>query len=148
MPSIALGESGYTRPSSQAVAFCIQAEGLSDFSPGQDRGAVAALGSAQGLRVQEDGRAYRGVFLPDHPDSDSAYLLEVQYYSSDTVYANLLSKIGRFLEHGNPNQNWLAVVIDPNRATEQKNLLPYSRSTSQSPIFRKFAKVRKSGWSI
>lgn len=33
-----------------------------------------------------------------------AYILEVQYYQSDTVYANIMSKIGRFLEHGEPDQ--------------------------------------------
>ena len=39
--------------------------------------------------------------------------------------ANLLSKIGRFLEHGNAEQDWVAVVIYPNRELEQKNLHPY-----------------------
>ena len=56
-----------------------------------------------------------GVFRPRQPDIDPAYIWEAQYYSSDKVYANLLSKIGRFLEHGNPKQDWIAVVIDPNR---------------------------------
>ena len=56
---------------------------------------------------------------------DPAYLWEAQFYASEKVYANLLSKIGRFLEHGNAEQDWVAVVIYPNRELEQKNLHPY-----------------------
>ncbi len=37
----------------------------------------------------------------------------------------MLSKVGRFLEHGNAEQDWVAVVIYPNRELEQKNLHPY-----------------------
>ena len=66
-----------------------------------------------------------GLFRPLQPGDDPAYLWEAQFYSSEKVYANLLSKIGRFLEHGNPEQDWVAVVIYPNRELEQKNLHPY-----------------------
>jgi len=66
-----------------------------------------------------------GVFRPLQPRDDPAYLWEAQFYASEKVYANLLSKIGRFLEHGNAQQDWVAVVIYPNRELEQKNLRPY-----------------------
>jgi len=66
-----------------------------------------------------------GVFRPLQPRDDPAYLWEAQFYASEKVYANLLSKIGRFLEHGNAQQDWVAVVIYPNRELEQKNLHPY-----------------------
>ena len=66
-----------------------------------------------------------GVFRPDEPDINPAYIWEAQFYQSDKVYANLLTKVGRFLEHGNPNQDWVAVVIYPTRSLEQKNLRPY-----------------------
>ncbi|MCE9529559.1 MAG: Rpn family recombination-promoting nuclease/putative transposase [Planctomycetes bacterium] len=66
-----------------------------------------------------------GVFLPRQPDVDPAYIWEAQHYRSEKVYANLISKIGRFLEHGNPKQDWVAVVIYPNRSLEQENLRPY-----------------------
>jgi len=36
-----------------------------------------------------------------------------------------MSKIGRFLEHGDPRQDWVAVVIYPTRSMEQENLRPY-----------------------
>lgn len=66
-----------------------------------------------------------GLFLPRESSAGPAYIWEAQYYPSENVYANMLSKIGRFLEHGNQRQNWVAVVIYPSRSMEQKNLDPY-----------------------
>jgi predicted transposase/invertase (TIGR01784 family) len=65
------------------------------------------------------------VFLPRTRAAGPAYIWEAQCYRASTVYANLLSKIGRFLEHGDPSQEWVAVVIYPTRSLEQKNLSPY-----------------------
>ena len=65
-----------------------------------------------------------GVFRPRDPSVDPAYIWEAQYYASEKVYANLWTKIGRFLEHGDPRQDWVAVVIYPNRSMEQENLRP------------------------
>jgi len=76
-----------------------------------------------------------GVFLP-RDRAEPAYILEVQYYQSDKVYANILSKIGRFLEHGDPDQNWVAVVIYPHRAMEQKNLKPYQCLVESNQLLR------------
>ena len=67
-----------------------------------------------------------GVFVPKNPAVDPAYLVEVQFYPSENVYSNLLTKIGLFLEQSPRNQKWIAVVIYPNRKTEQKNLDPYN----------------------
>jgi predicted transposase/invertase (TIGR01784 family) len=66
-----------------------------------------------------------GVFRPVQPSDDPAYIWEAQNYASEMVYANVLSKVGRFLEHGDPAQDWVAVVIYPTRSLEQKNLRPY-----------------------
>ena len=66
-----------------------------------------------------------GLFRPLAPGAGPAYIWEAQFYQSDKVYANLMTKVGRFLEHGNPEQDWVAVMIYPNRALEQKNLTPY-----------------------
>ncbi len=79
-----------------------------------------------------------GVFQPRHPDVDPAYIWEAQYYPSDAVYANVLSKVGRFLEHGDPRQDWVAVVIYPNRVMEQKNLRPYRCLVESDQLVRVF----------
>ncbi len=77
-----------------------------------------------------------GVFQPHQPDVDPAYLWEAQNYASDNVYANLLTKIGRFLEHRNPKQDWVAVVIYPNRSMEQKNVRPYRCLINSDQLLR------------
>ncbi len=79
-----------------------------------------------------------GVFQPRQPEVDPAYLWEAQYYASDKVYANMMSKIGRFLGHGDPKQDWVAVVIYPNRALEQKNLRPYRWLIQSDQLVRIF----------
>jgi predicted transposase YdaD len=66
-----------------------------------------------------------GVFRPNTSEVGPAYLWEAQFYPSDTVYANLMIKIGHFLQDDGPDQDWIAVVIYPSRELEQKNLHPY-----------------------
>lgn len=61
-----------------------------------------------------------GVFLPLQTGFDPVYFWEAQAHKSNTVYANLFSKIGRFLEHGDPSQDWVAVAIYASRSTEQQ----------------------------
>jgi len=77
-----------------------------------------------------------GVFQPLVAGAGPAYIWEAQWYSSNKVYANLLSKVGRFLEHGNPSQMWIAVVIYPTRSLEQKNLEPYECLLNSNQMVR------------
>lgn len=77
-----------------------------------------------------------GVFRPLNPDPGPTYLWEAQFYPSDKVYANLLSKIGHFLEHDGPAQEWIAVVIYPHRAMEQQNLHPYRCLVNSDQLIR------------
>jgi predicted transposase/invertase (TIGR01784 family) len=77
------------------------------------------------IKYKETAVRLDGVFIPRSAAAGPAYVWEAQWYPSNKVYANLMSKIGRFLEHGNPSQPWVAVVIYPTRALEQKNLEPY-----------------------
>jgi predicted transposase YdaD len=77
-----------------------------------------------------------GVFLPLQPEVDPVYFWEAQIHKSDTLYANLFSKIGRFLEHGSPHQDFIAVVIYASRTTEQKNLHPYRCLVNSDQLVR------------
>ena len=77
-----------------------------------------------------------GVFRPLDPDAGPAYLWEAQFYRSDKVYANLLTKIGRFLEHGDSGLDWVAVVIYPDRSLEQSNLHPYRCLVQSDQLIR------------
>jgi predicted transposase/invertase (TIGR01784 family) len=67
-----------------------------------------------------------GFYALVEPDErEPVYFVEFQSHRSERVYSNLLLKIGLYLEKANPNQDWRAVVIYPNRAVEQANLHPY-----------------------
>jgi predicted transposase YdaD len=48
----------------------------------------AAKYEFKAIEYKETSARVDGVFLARHPDADLAYVLEVQYYPSDTVYAN------------------------------------------------------------
>jgi len=77
------------------------------------------------IELKETAVRLDGVFKPVPGNDGPAYLWEAQNYLLETLYANVLSKIGRMLEHGDPNQDWVAVAIYANRALEQKSLNPY-----------------------
>jgi predicted transposase/invertase (TIGR01784 family) len=77
-----------------------------------------------------------GVFLPLKPETDPVYFWEAQFHKSDKLYANLLSKIGRFLEHGDPHQDWVAAVIYASRSIEQKNLQLYRCLVNSGQLVR------------
>lgn len=77
-----------------------------------------------------------GVFRPRDPNAGPAYIWEAQFYHSDKLYANLLTKIGRFLEHGDSGLDWVAVVIYPDRSLEQSNLHPYRCLVQSDQLIR------------
>ena len=77
-----------------------------------------------------------GVFRPLEPAAGPAYIWEAQFHASDRVYANLLTKIGHFLDHGDPHQDWVAAVIYPGRSLEQKNLHPYRWLLNSDQLIR------------
>lgn len=100
--------------------------------PGQD----ARKYELKAVEYKESAVRLDGVFQPLRPGGDPAYLWEAQFYRSDAFYANLWTKVGRFLEHGDPSQDWVAVVIYPTRAAEQKNLRPYRSLLASDQLVR------------
>jgi predicted transposase/invertase (TIGR01784 family) len=79
-----------------------------------------------------------GVFRPVEPTAGPAYLWEAQFQRADTVYANLMAKVGHFLQHDGPDQDWVAVVVYPTRSVEQKNLHPYRCLLDSDQLVRVF----------
>jgi predicted transposase/invertase (TIGR01784 family) len=90
------------------------------------------------IELKESAVRLDGVFLPRTREAGPAFIWEAQWYASDKVYANLMSKVGRFLEHGDPWQMWIAVVIYPSRGLEQKNLEPYECLLNSRQLLRVF----------
>ena len=66
-------------------------------------------------------KSYRldGLFVP-RKLSLPLYFVEVQYRRKRAFYPNLFAKVFSFLEANDPDQEWIAVAIFPNREAEAK----------------------------
>jgi predicted transposase/invertase (TIGR01784 family) len=65
-----------------------------------------------------------GVFLPDTP-TRPIYFVEVQFQDDARFYARFFSEIFLYLRQYDEPNNWQAVVIFPNRATEPDDRIRY-----------------------
>lgn len=65
-----------------------------------------------------------GLFIPKRPQLPM-YIVEIQFRRTRGFYANLFAKVFCYLEENNPEQEWVAVAIFPNRNAEPKHLEPY-----------------------
>lgn len=77
-----------------------------------------------------------GLFRPTTPGAGPVYLLEAQFQRSPKAYANLLAKVGLFLQHDAGDPDWVAVVIYPTRGIEQANLHPYRLLVQSDQLIR------------
>jgi predicted transposase/invertase (TIGR01784 family) len=71
-------------------------------------------------------KSYRldGLFVPARADLP-VYFVEVQFQRARRFYANLFAKVFSYLEANDPEQEWMAVALFPNRAAEPKRQEPY-----------------------
>jgi predicted transposase/invertase (TIGR01784 family) len=72
-------------------------------------------------------KSYRldGLFVPARPDLP-VYFVEVQFRRTRGFYANLFAKVFSYLEANDPDQEWMAVAIFPNRAVAPRQSEPYA----------------------
>jgi predicted transposase YdaD len=64
------------------------------------------------------------------------YFVEVQFRRKPNFYANLFAKVFWYLEENDPSQEWRAVAIFRNRATEPENLGPYADLLNSARVTR------------
>jgi predicted transposase/invertase (TIGR01784 family) len=71
-------------------------------------------------------KSYRldGLFVPARTDLP-VYFVELQFRRTRRFYANLFAKVFSYLEANDPEQEWMAVALFPNRAVEPKRREPY-----------------------
>jgi predicted transposase/invertase (TIGR01784 family) len=71
-------------------------------------------------------KSYRldGLVVPVRADLP-VYFVEVQFRRTKRFYPNLFAKVFSYLEANDPDQEWTAVAIFPNRAAEPKRQVPY-----------------------
>jgi predicted transposase/invertase (TIGR01784 family) len=86
--------------------------------------AMAARYEYQALEFKETSHRADGVFLPKEPGLP-LYFLEVQFYRSNAVYADLLVKAYTYLKQNEPSQPFCGVVLFADRSLEPEGLAPY-----------------------
>jgi len=77
------------------------------------------------VELKETSFRIDGVFVPEAKDKDYTYFVEVQFQQDETFYARFFAEIFLYLKQFSVKK-WRAVVIYPNRTTEQKEREAYS----------------------
>jgi predicted transposase/invertase (TIGR01784 family) len=86
-------------------------------------------------------KSYRmdGVLVPARTDLP-VYFVEVLFRRTRGFYANLFAKVFSYLEANDPDQEWMAVALFPNRAAEPKRREPYEDLLASPRVRRIYLK--------
>lgn len=92
----------------------------------------------ESVTVKETAFQMDGVFLPpEYVESGIVYFCEVQFQKDELFYERFFSEIFIYLYRFRQTfANWQAVVIYPNRQTEQTNITPYEILLNSPQIHR------------
>ena len=85
---------------------------------------MAARYQYQAIEFKETSHRADGVFLPKEPGLP-LYFLEVQFYPSPSVFADVLVKAYTYLKQHDPGQLFVGVVLFAHRSLEPAELGPY-----------------------
>src|SRR5437660_4352342 len=85
---------------------------------------MAARYEYQALEFKETAHRVDGVFRPKEAGLP-LYIVEVQFYSLPSVYADVLVKAYTYLKQHDPGQAYCGVVLFANRSFEPEELAPY-----------------------
>ena len=73
-------------------------------------------------------KSYRldGLFVPTREPVCRSTLSKCSFGGHGGFYANLFAKVFSYLEANDPEQDWMAVALFPNRRAEPKQREPYA----------------------
>jgi len=78
------------------------------------------------IELKETASRLDGAMLPLNKDpKQPIYFIEVQSYKNAKIYANILKKVGMYLEQNDPTQDWCGVVVYERRSFEPEETTPY-----------------------
>lgn len=90
------------------------------------------------VAVKEPRFEIDGVFLPPENDSlDVVYFCEVQFQKDERLYERVFAEsLLYFYRNRQRFSNWVAVIIYPNRNTEQNDTTPYDNLLNSDQVYR------------
>jgi predicted transposase/invertase (TIGR01784 family) len=94
---------------------------------------VAANYQFSSVEVKQTAFRIDGVFIPQSPEQP-IYFVEVQFQEDSGIYSRLFSEIHLYLRQNQPENNWLAVVIYPNRNIDTASTIHYSESFASGRV--------------
>lgn len=77
-----------------------------------------------------------GVFLPIQGDENPIYFVEVQFQLDLQIYSRLFAEIFLYLRQNQPQNDWRAVLIYPNRNTDTADIKHYREFFDSGRITR------------
>jgi predicted transposase/invertase (TIGR01784 family) len=94
---------------------------------------IAANYQFSSVEIKQTAFRIDGVFIPQSPEQP-IYFVEVQFQEDSGIYSRLFSEINLYLRQNQPANNWLAVVIYPNRNIDTASTTHYSESFASGRI--------------
>ncbi|MGK7901641.1 MAG: Rpn family recombination-promoting nuclease/putative transposase [Hormoscilla sp.] len=89
------------------------------------------------IELKETASRLDGAMLPLNKDpKQPIYFIEVQGYKNPKIYANVLKKVGMYLEQNDPTQDWCAVVVYERRSFAPEETTPYRGIINSGQLLR------------
>ncbi|AFY99790.1 Rpn family recombination-promoting nuclease/putative transposase [Calothrix sp. PCC 6303] len=88
---------------------------------------VAADYQFSSVEIKQTAFRIDGVFIPE-TSQQPIYFVEIQFQEDSGIYSRLFTEINLYLRQNQPENNWLAFVIYPNRNIDTASKTHYSES--------------------
>ncbi|AFY32099.1 Rpn family recombination-promoting nuclease/putative transposase [Calothrix sp. PCC 7507] len=87
------------------------------------------------VEVKQTAFRIDGVFLPQ-TEENPIYFVEVQFQADSGIYSRLFTEIHLYLRQNQPENDWLTVVIYPNRSIDTAKIKHYRESFACGRVTR------------
>jgi predicted transposase/invertase (TIGR01784 family) len=85
----------------------------------------ASLYQFSSVEIKQTAFRIDGVFLPTQGSENQIYFVEVQFQADGEIYSRLFAEVCLYLRQNQPQNNWSAVVLYPNRGVDTGDIKHY-----------------------
>ncbi|MEH1904336.1 MAG: Rpn family recombination-promoting nuclease/putative transposase [Nostoc sp.] len=85
----------------------------------------ASLYQFSSVEIKQTAFRIDGVFMPTQGSENQIYFLEVKFQADGEIYSRLIAEICLYLRQNQPQNNWSAVVLYPNRSVDTGDIKHY-----------------------